>query len=378
MFDLLFWVIRPVKRVSARLRGMSVLLVVGGVVAAGCQPGQTASRQDVEHPTAVRVVSVQERTVRETVDYVGTVRPERTVRVSARVPGTAEGLTVDEGERVEAGQLLARVDAPELEAKLERVEAEVRRAKTERDYVCETFETDRNLHESGALSGAKLDRSRKRCASGREAVAAAEAKRREVKKRLDKRVERAPVDGIVLERPVEPGEHVGPGRPLYVLAGSDREVVVPVVEGDLERGIEVGTRVRLKMGGQKEVDTEVESLDATAEGPGRAVVVHVPLSEAFEAIQSGRSVDVSFVVGEAAEATPVPREALVQTEKGAAIFVVEEGVAHRRSVQSGVASGNWVAVRPKLESGQRVVVTNLDVVRNEMPVYAVDAAGGTQ
>jgi RND family efflux transporter MFP subunit len=354
-----------------------VLVAVVSVGSIGCQAGESAARGDVEAPTAVRVVAVEEESMRQTLDYVGTLGARRTYRVTARVPGSLEELTVEEGNRVERGERVARIEAPELEAKFERVEAEVRRAEAEREFACDTFETDRRLQERGALPASKLDRSRKRCASGREAVAAARAKEREVEERLAKRVERAPVGGLVVERRAEPGEHVGPGRPLVVIAGEEREVVVPVVEGDVERGVGEGTPVRLGFGAGEAIEARVDRLDTRAKGPGRAVEVHIPV-DGVERGAIGRSVDVSFVVDEEAEATPVPREAVVQTAEGPAIFVVVDGVAHRRPVDPGIASGGQVAVEPKLEPGQRVVVTNLDVLRDDMKVYAVDATGGMQ
>ena len=375
---LFFWSDSPLKRANTRLYSLlGLLALLVALPASGCRAGSAEARERTERPTAVRVVAIEQRPVRETIDYVGTLRARRTFRVTARVPGTLATLDVEEGDRVERDQVLARIDAPELEAKLARAEAEVRRAKTERDYLCDTFETDRRLHDSGALPKSKLDASRKRCSSGKEAVAAARAKRHEVRTRLDKRTERAPVAGIVLERRAEPGEHVGPGRPLVVLADAAREVVVPVVESDLDRGIGPETPVRLRLDGES-VEATVDRTAVTAKGPGRAVDVHIPLPDETSARQVGRSIDVRFVVAEDATATPVPREALVRDEDGWSIFVVDGEVAHRRTVERGVTEGNWVAVRPTLTPGSRVVVTNLDTVRDGTAVYPVDTAGGAQ
>lgn len=378
LHHLFFWTSHDHKRANTRLwLGLVVLpaLVVGIV---GCDSGESSTRDATESATAVRVVSVEQRTVHETVDYVGTVRSRETLRVTARVPGTLAEIPVDEGERIESGRLLARIEAPELVAKRERIEAELRRARSEREFLCETYRTDRQLHESDVLPGAKLDESRKRCASGKEGVAAARARLREVETRLKKRRERAPADGIVLEQQAEPGEHVGPGRPLVVLASETREVVVPVTEEDLKRGIEVGTPVRLRVDGRQVVESEVARLDPRAEGPGRTVDGHIPLEGAAADLRIGRSINTSFVTARETEATPVPREALVETEEGRGLFVVHEGTARHKSVEPGIARDNEVTVHPPLEVGQRVVITNLEVLEDGMPVYAVDAEGGTQ
>lgn len=376
---LFFWLLAPRKRVNARLWSIvgSILLIAGA--ADGCRAEGTNESGEGEHaPTAVRVVQAEERPMRETVETVGTVASRRTLRLTARVPGTLEELPVEEGDRVEKGEVLARIDAPELEAKRERIGAELGRARAEREFACSTFETDRKLHESGALAGSKLDASRKRCTSAKEGVAAARAQLGEIETRLAKRVEHAPLDGTVLDRRAEPGEHVGPGRPLLVLGERGREVVVPVVEGDVARGIAPGTPVQLRVGEGASTETSVRTVDPRAQGPGRAVDVHMPLDGEFDRAPVGGSVDVAFVLDREPEATPVPREALVRTDGTWSIYVVEEGVAHRRAVERGVAEGNWISVHPKLEPDRRVVVTNLDVVRDGTSVYAVEAAGGTQ
>lgn len=377
--SLFFWFSRSPKRAYARLGpGIGAFLLLVALAASGCRAETSDVEEKAETRTAVRVATAEERPMRETVDYVGTVAARRTVRVSARLPGTLEELAVEEGDRVEQGDLLARIDAPELEANQERVGAKVRRAKAQEEFACEIYQTDQDLHESGALPASKLDESRNRCTSAKEGVAAARASRREGETRLEKRVERAPADGLVLERRAEPGEHVGPGSPLVVLAVHGREVVVPVVESDLARGIGIGVPTRLKLDGERTVESAVRGVGSRAEGPGRAVDVHIPLDDHFDSPTVGRSVDVTFVIDEEQGATAVPREALVRTQEGWSIYVVEEGRARRRSVERGIAEGNRIAVHPKLEPEERVVVTNLDVVRDGTPLYAVDATGGAR
>ncbi|MFP4599657.1 MAG: efflux RND transporter periplasmic adaptor subunit [Persicimonas sp.] len=388
---LFFWTLFLAKRVSIRFVsgyfkgavGVLVLLL-GSLALVGCEidgaapeapeaqvaPAQAASAQ------AVRVATISARSMRHTLDYVGTVRASRQVAVSAQLPGTLSSLAVDRGDRVAKGQLLAEIEAEDIAARRGQIRAEIRRAKTEHDYLCERFATDKELAEAGVIHGAQLDASRNQCYGSAQAVAAAQAKLGELEATLKKGAVRSPVDGYVLERSAEPGEDVGPGRPLLVLATDGLEVLVPVVESDLRRGIDRGTPAVVGLSQEVDFDAEVDEIAPAAKGPARSAEVTVTLSDSAERLRPGMSVDVSFVLAELDDATPVPREALVATEEGWAIFVVDGDTASRVEVERGISESGFVAVEPKLDDGAKVAVSNLDVLRDGARVYAVEAPGG--
>lgn len=383
---LFFWTLAVAKQVNIRFlgrRSMSVvgfvLLLSGAVALSGCeldQPEPEAPEAPSDPPQAVRVANVTPRSMRHTLDYVGTVRATRQLVVSAQLPGTLTSLVVDRGDRVARGQLIAEIEAEDIAARRGQIRAEIRRAKTEHDYLCERFDTDKNLAEAGVIHRAQLDASRKQCESSEQAVAAATAKLGQLEATLKKGAVRSPVDGYVLERSAEPGEEVGPGRPLLVLAADGLEVLVPVVESDLRRGLDLGTPAVVGLSKSINFNGKIDEIAPVAKGPARSAEVTVTLPDSVDRLRPGMSVDVRFVLAELQNATPVPREALVATEEGWAIFVIDGETASRVDVERGISQSGVVAVNPKLADGSKVAVSNLDVLRDGARVYPVEVSGG--
>jgi RND family efflux transporter MFP subunit len=378
-WNLFFWVSSPHKRASTCLLAATMLMMV----AAGCggeRQGQEAGPDNAELH-AVRVVAVHPEPIRQTIDYVGTVHAASQVSITSAVPGTLAKLDVDEGDRVERGQVLGRIDAPDVRARRDRVRAELERASVESAYMCDRLDTDRKLAEAEVIQRAQLDASQKNCDSARAAVAAAKAQLQELQATLAKTTVTAPSDAEVLQRMAEPGEEVGPGRALVILGGGAIEARVPVVEADLHRGLQVGTPARVSLPGSagddsRVIETEVVAVAPLATGPGRSSEVTVALPDAFETLRQGMSLDVSFVLDEVPNATAVPLAAVRSTAQGDVVFVIEEGQARQLGVERGIVEAGRVAVEPQLAAGARVAITNIDTLYEGARVYPVEVPGG--
>lgn len=357
----------------------AALLVLAPLWASSCLPASTASAGSVdapEPPQAVRVVPVTAQTLQEQVRYVGTVQGEVQLTVRSRIAGTVTELAVAEGEPLAADQRIALLSAPELQARIDQVRAELTRAKTEQAYLCDRHATDRALADAGALPAAQLDLGRKLCRTGAAGVASARARLEEVEAAQVRTVERSPRDGTVLRVLAEPGEHVGPGQPLVVLEGGRRELLVRVIEDDIERGVRVGTPVILQHRRRPPQRGSVARVDPAASGPGRVFDVVIALPDALTDLSTGVSIDASFVLAEEHDATPVPVHAVRRIGERAVVYLVDDGVAHEHTVIEGIVDAGMVSVRPALPVGAQVAITNLEALRDGQPVYAVPAPGG--
>lgn len=186
------------------------------------------------------------------------------VRVGAKIPGRIASLTASEGDRVERGQLLARLDAPEIGARVDRAQAGLEAARAALDQararvgVLEhhagkaeiDLERMRALYATGAASSRQVDEAENayeemagQLAAARAAVAEAEASIRERRAALDEAAALAaerevvsPITGVVLYRLAETGEVLDAGRPIFVLIDpASLHLTVYVAETDIDR-----------------------------------------------------------------------------------------------------------------------------------------------
>jgi RND family efflux transporter MFP subunit len=353
-----------------------ILLLFAPLALGGCQRGAVAAESPAEPPpTAVRTVLPRAGTLEEGLDYVGTVQARREVRVMAQVPGTVARLHVAEGDAVGQGVPLLELAAPDLEARVRRLEADVRRARAEADHRCAVSETDRRLLESGAITRLAADGSALACESARAGALAAGAGLDEARALRARTQERAPFDGRVLQQLVEPGQAVMPGQPLLVVGDEGVEVRVRVTEADIRRGIVQGTPVRLSLAGGATFRTEVATIGPVATGPMRTteVVVSLP-GDTGARLHHGTSVDVTFVLGETPDAVAVPQPAILEDAAGPFILLVEADRVRRHRITPGTRAGGWVAVAPPPPTDTPVALGDVARLEDGARVYPVAVA----
>ena len=328
---------------------------------------------EATQPLAVRTIQVHKGSVRETLNYIGTVHSQNEIKVLARVVGKVSDLPVKEGENARRRAAIAYIAAPEMNARVSRLRAEVLRAKEESGFLCQQSETDRNLLSQKVISKLKSDASRQKCKSSKAALRAAKASLKELNSLAGNTVERAPFDGKVLQWLTEPGENVMPGRPILTFGDEPLEVRVKVHEKDVGAGIQKGTSVILFPKRSDSIQSEVSFVAPMAIGPGRMIEVRIPIKKVnATSLQHGMSVDVSFVVREKTEAVLVPINALGKNEHGFGVYIVRDKTARWKKVTPSIQENGQVAIEADLKISDRVVVGNLDALHDNTKVYPVD------
>lgn len=351
------------KRVSACLLGALLLLI------SSCDGNDAAEQADRANDSgsvstrvqALRVLPVRVGTLREEAHYLGSIEPASTLTVLARAQGVLSDFPLAEGALVEAGQLAARIDAPDMNARVERVRAELRRAQLERDHICRTQEEDSALVEQAVIPSIVLEASTTNCAAASEAIQGARAALREAESAQSRLIERVPIRSRVVGRMAEPGEAVAPGRALLRLAAEGFEVRVRVAEVDLMRGVSEGSRVRVALPNGREFEAEVLSLSPESHRVTRSREVTIATPEELaDELWAGMSVDIWFVFEEIEDAISVPNDALLSdTDSSYAVFVARGDSLERVVVRRLLSAGGWTATEPALGAGDEVVVGSL-------------------
>lgn len=330
----------------------------GGAGAGGGGGAAAPGTTSAERPVAVRVQQPEHRVLENRISYVGTVFAGQEVRVISRVQGTLSAQAFAEGERFEQGDLLGRLESPEIEAAVERAEAE-------RDYWCTRHESDTRLVEQGALAPEQAEASERACRSARAGFDEARAQ-------LDKTRVEAPFAGEVLDWLAEPGQPLMPGQPVVLIGSPAREVRVDVVEEDIERGVDVGTTAAMRLGAEAVVEAPVTKVAPASSGPARAFAVTVPIPATGTSLpRKGASISVDFILERAEDALAVPSRAIAGPVDEPVVFVISDGTAHRRSVTTGVSEGGWTAADFDWNGTDPVAVTNVRSLSDGASVFPV-------
>jgi membrane fusion protein, multidrug efflux system len=297
-------------------------------------------------PVTVAAVGTSDRPAPLVVAATLTAKEE--IPLAFKIGGVVARVTVEPGERVRAGDVLAELADDEIGSA-------VRKAREGREKAERDFARARALLADSAVTRAQFDDAATAVAVARADEQAAAFNRRYA-------VITAPADGVVLRRQVEVGEQVPAGQPVVVVRTGRRGMVARVSLADRERlGVQVGDAADVRFDA---VPGRVFS------GTLRVVgAAPTPQTGAYEAEVAVRGADdlPSGLVGTATivpaargtqRAVPMlPVESLVEADgDSAAVFVVRDDVARRRQVRIGALVDGRVMVRDGVRAGEQVVV----------------------
>ncbi len=269
----------------------------------------------------------------------GTVLATQRAMVSTRLAARVRAVRGDEGGHVRRGELLIKLDNDEVVAQLRGAETALSTVKIHERRIA-------TLVNKGAATQSQLEaaQSQRALAEAQSAAARAGVAYTEI---------RAPFDGIVQSKRVQPGDLVTPGQPLLELVGGGLEIAVSVSEEEV-RGIHNGDRLQFEA-----ADHRGEA-EVIAIAPGGDVASHRGMLRARlrepAGLRSGSFARLRLP-GEtnAQRGVQVPRSALVQRGDLTGVFIVQGGRAELRWLSLGAAEGDLIPVRAGVHAGELVI-----------------------
>ncbi|MBP6119662.1 MAG: efflux RND transporter periplasmic adaptor subunit [Giesbergeria sp.] len=337
--------------------------IVVAVVAAGALRAIAARKAQQQTASSARaervvmdiapgeVIALRARSLTQGIPISGAVRAVQSATIKARVAGELQGLSLREGDRVQAGQVVARIDTTETQARVRQAQQQADAARAQVAISQRQFDNNQALVAQGFISKTALDTSRASLDAAKASYQAAVAGADVARKSLADTVLKSPIDGMVAQRLVQNGERVAvEARILEVVDLSNLEVeaLVPAAEATQVR---VGQTATLALEGtQQSLQARVVRISPSAQAGSRAVPVYLAIANmgALPGLRQGVFVQGTIAAG-TVQALAVPLDA-VRTDQADPYVQVAEGsqVAHR-AVQTGkrvqIDGATWVAVQ---------------------------------
>ena len=208
----------------------------------------------------------------------GPLKAVNTALVKARVAGELQGLTIREGELVQAGQVVARVEPTEYFARLRQAQQQAASAKAQGDIAQRSFDNNRSLVDQGFISKTALDTSSASLAAAQATYQAAQAAVDMAAKALDDTVLRAPISGTVSQRLAQNGERVGVDARVLEIVDLSRLELEASVSAAESMDVRVGQSAKLRVEGTNQVVTaRVVRINPIAVAGSRAVLVYLAI-----------------------------------------------------------------------------------------------------
>ncbi|MBY9067671.1 efflux RND transporter periplasmic adaptor subunit [Hyphomonas sp. WL0036] len=308
--------------------------------------------------------------------YTGLAEARRTSRLGFQTGGRIDMIGVRVGDRVKAGQTLARLDTRGLGAQLASAQAVVEEARAGHKLALDTADRQRALMAQGHVSQQRVDEAVAQAATAMARVEAARAQADTLRVQIDLASIAAPYDGVIVSRFADEGTIAGPAQSILEL----------VEAGDLEARIGVPARIvpELVAGNVYTLEAEIGPVDAVlrnvtgvvdATQRTVAAVFEIP---AASGVPAGSIVRLQMERKLEEKGFWVPLKALASANRGmwTVYAVVAEGDGWRaqpRLVEMVYPAGDKAFVRGPIEPGERIIVDGLQRVTPGMPVLPREA-----
>ena len=349
--------------VTNMTRGAWCAMVAGAVVAiGGCKKGKASGAAGfgggAPMGIPVEVAVARSDTVRDEIAATGQIEAVQSIDLRPEVDGRIVEFLVREGQEVEQGTPLFKVDDAQLKAQVAQLEAQ-------RDLALQALARAKELAQQNASSAADLEKAE---AEARSAQAQYDLQRI----RLDRTTVRAPFAGVVGQRYVSVGDYVTTSTKLASLhTVNPQRAAFQVPERfarDLKPGQQVSFRVAAIAG--RDFTGEVDFVDPVVQLPGRTILVKARVPNPARLLQPGMFIEAHLVTGVRPKAIVIPEEAVVPAEGANAVWVVVDGKVNRRQVDLGVRTPGFVEVTKGVNAGEQVVVGGLELLAPGAPVMA--------
>ena len=356
-------------------RSLAVLLVL----AAACNKAKSAAPGGAGGmpPMPVEVSAVIRDTVVDAIAATGQIEAVQSIELRPEVQGRIIDILVREGQPVDAGTALFKVDDAELKA-------QVAQADAERQLARQALERTKQLMAQHASSTSDLEQAQARSQG-------ADANYDLLKTRLDRTVVRAPFAGVVGRRLVSIGTYVSNQTPLITLQSVNPQHAsfqVPERYADrLRRGQLVSFQVAALPG--RNFSGEVVFVDPVVELPARTILIKARVPNPEHQLQAGMFIEARLATDIRPNALVVPEDAILPVQGSTYVWVVKDGKADRRQVTIGVRTAGWAEIEGGgVQAGDQVVVGGLErlfpgapvmpqVVERHRGAQTTESAGGS-
>jgi membrane fusion protein (multidrug efflux system) len=337
----------------------------------------------------IELATVVSKPISRTIDLPGELQPFLSVALHARVSGYVERVLVDRGSKVETGQLLIELSAPEVTARIAEAEAKIRAAEADRLQSAAQLSgiesTLANLKKAaetpGAVAGNEIVQMEKQVEAARalvearqQAVHAAEAAVQSQKDMEQYLKIRAPFDGVVTERLVHPGALAGVTNDsaLLTIQQVSHLRLVAAVPEEYVGGIAYGAKVEFRVPAFPErtyagtVARSSRSVDAKT----RTMPVELDVLNSDGTLAPGMFPTIKWPVRRSTPGLFVPKASVVTTTERTFVIRDQNGRAEWVDVKKGAADGDLIEITGKLSSGDRIVRRATDEMREGAPLQA--------
>ena len=355
---------RPKSRWSRVFLILPLVALIGG-----CK-SEARVEEDIVRPVKAAVVGAA--TSGHILTFSGVVRPRIESAIGFRVPGKIVERTINVGDRVEIGQVIARLDDTDLKLAENSAKAIVAGAWTRRDVASDNLDRAKALLPKAIIAKAIYDTRRNELDAAAAALDSAEAQLRQAANAVEYATLKADHAGIVTAVTAEPGQVVSAGQSVIMLAhAGEMEIAVAVPEQDAGY-LKIGqpAKITLWAGPRISIEGRIREIAGQADAASRTYSVRISVSAPPRTMGLGMTASVAIRIDDQAVPVVVPLTAVTESDGSPVVFVLDPAnkAVRKTPVVVGAMVEDGVSIAEGLRAGELVVTAGVQFLRDGMRV----------
>ncbi len=328
---------------------------------------QPAPAPPVIEFAASDLVQPQTRELRQAISITGTLAPRNWTTVKSKVAGELMVIPVREGESVRRGQVLARIDPQDAQARLDEKIADLEAGRAQLALAEKNRANNQALLKQNFISQNAFDSVSSNYQVSEARLKAIEAQVALARKALADTVVTAPQAGIISQRHAQPGEKLPvDGRILTLVDLVEMEVEAAVPAGDIP-SIRVGQEVSFHVEGfgERRFTGRIARINPATQAGSRSILIYATLPNRDGALKGGMFARGSVTLSRVADAMVVPISAVQEASGKAQVFALVEGRLELREVKLGLRNEDegLVQILDGLDAQSRIVRVKLGTLK---------------
>jgi len=332
---------------------------------------------------AVKVITIAGSNLNVEGVYSAEIRARVESRLGFQVGGKLLQRSVEPGQRVAAGQLLAQIDARDYQLAAQSAQAQLSAAQSQRDLAAAEYKRFEALKAQNFISGAELERRETALKAADASLNQAKAQAQAQRNQASYASLSASHAGVVTAVDGEVGQVVSAGQPIVRLAHDGPRDAVFAVSEQMVMGLKLGQAMQATLLSTGQIlNGKVRELAASADPVTRTFAVKLSLADSTN-LPLGVTVNVHAgpTVGNAPLVIKLPTSALRQEGQSTVVWVLDEATmtVNTQAVQLGMVDGNEVVIQSGLKPGQKVVSAGVHVLApgQKVTLYGAAASAAT-
>jgi len=350
-----------------------VIIIAGGVTwtlkqKSAVKPAPVAAPIALAAPTLEflpsEIFTAKPLDIQQTLSLSGALRAVDISSVKARVAAEVREIPVREGDAVRAGQIVARMDVTEFQARVDQARGTLNAARAQLDIATKNRDNNRALVEKGFISKNAFDNSASQYATAEANVEAAKGALDVVQKLVNDTVIRSPIAGVVAMRYVQAGEKVSADNKLLDIVNLQKMELEAAVPTNDITNVAIGQRVTLRIEGLPQtIEGKVVRINPATQSGSRSVLVYVQIANPQNQLRSGMFAEAQLILKTKTGVLALPQNAIRKDGNGTYVYVVEGGVLARKPVTIGMSGRTnddyMTEVLSGIDFGTQVIGTDM-------------------